>query len=379
MSRRPPFTVVAYIALVLAVLLAALIDSGADARVLLGGVVVGALLAGLWFRIRLVWLFVTSFRAGSLLWVLLGGKAWWIAAILIVELALLLSPPTRSYFRRDPLRATKPRSRIVRVMRVGAAGLAGIGLGLVGYAVLFPPDPVSGDLDLVRSHRPGLRVLFVGNSLTYYNGMTGLVRDLAEGDPGAPAIFAVQYARGGSTLEDALDDSQLTELLEGERWRAVVLQEHSKIASRRDDLETRMYPAAYWLDRMVRKRGARTVLFESWGYEDGDGDVDDDSYEAMQARVVSNYLAVGSRLSSLIAPVGVAWQETVRRRPAIELWNDDGIHPSRAGSYLTACVFYALLTGRDPADSSFTAELDPAEARWLARLANNEVRRHYPL
>jgi hypothetical protein len=69
----------------------------------------------------------------------------------------------------------------------------------------------------------------------------------------------------------------------------------------------------------------------------------------------------------------------VRRRPAIELWNDDGIHPSRAGSYLTACVFYALLTVRDPADSSFTAELDPAEARWLARLANDEVRRHYPL
>jgi hypothetical protein len=377
MPRRPPFTVVAYVALVLAFFVAALIGSEGDPGVVLAAAVVAPFLAGLLFRIRIVWIFVTAFQVLNLTWVLAGRGPWWSAATLVVGLVLLLSPPTRGYFRRDPLRARKGRSRAGRVVRLSAAALVAVVLGVVLYLSLFRPDPVSGDLAQVRSDRPGLRVLFVGNSLTFYNGMTGMVRDLAEGDRGAPPVFVVQYARGGSSLEEALDDDRLTELLDGERWNAVVLQEQSMIPSRPPDLKAHMLPAATALDRLARQSGARTVLFETWGYEHGDGD--DDSYQFMQARLISGYHTVGSRLSSLIAPVGSAWQEAVNRRPGLDFWKWDGRHPTSTGSYLAACVFYALLTGRDPAQSSFTADLDPADAHWLGRVANREVRRHYPL
>jgi hypothetical protein len=40
-------------------------------------------------------------------------------------------------------------------------------------------------------------------------------------------------------------------------------------------------------------------------------------------------------------------------------------------------VFYALLLHRDPSRSRFTAGLDPAEAKWLQRIAENAVRRTY--
>jgi hypothetical protein len=377
MRRRPPFTVVAYIGLVLAVVLAAFIYWEGDPRVLLGAALVAPFLVGLWFGVKAVWVFVVAFRALSLV-LALAAAFWWPVLIVTVELALLLAAPTRRFFLRKPETPGPPRSRLGRAVRLGAASLAALAICLVGFFVFVARDPVSGDLDLVRSDRPGVRVLFVGNSLTYYNGMPGMVRDLAKGDPGAPAVFAVQYARGGATLDDALGDDRLRDLIADERWQAVVLQENSRISSQPSAVRERMLPAAAALEGMARTRRAQTILFETWGYEDG-LPRHDDSYESMQDRVDWAYIQVASKVPALIAPVGEAWRVAVRRRPDIDLWKGDGLHPTRTGSYLTACAFYSMLTRRDPADSSFTAGLDPAEAHWLARVANTEVRRWHPV
>jgi hypothetical protein len=70
-----------------------------------------------------------------------------------------------------------------------------------------------------------------------------------------------------------------------------------------------------------------------------------------------------------MAPVGNAWYAAYVERPGLNLWDRDGRHPNRAGSYLAAYVFYGHLTGRDPAGSRFTAGLDPADARFLQTLA----------
>ena len=37
-----------------------------------------------------------------------------------------------------------------------------------------------------------------------------------------------------------------------------------------------------------------------------------------------------------------------RELPGVSLWASDGVHPTPAGTYLTACVLYATLTGRSP-------------------------------
>jgi len=76
-----------------------------------------------------------------------------------------------------------------------------------------------------------------------------------------------------------------------------------------------------------------------------------------------------------VSPAGLAWAEALRRRPGLDLWDSDGRHPDKEGSYLAACVFYADLTGRDPARSTFTGGLQPADARFLQRVAAGVVRR----
>jgi hypothetical protein len=83
---------------------------------------------------------------------------------------------------------------------------------------------------------------------------------------------------------------------------------------------------------------------------------------------------MGERLLAPVAPVGLAWAEALRRQPALDLWSHDGHHPGAPGSYLAACVFYAMLSGRDPSRSTFTADLEPAEARFLQQVATDVAR-----
>ncbi|HEX3802497.1 MAG TPA: hypothetical protein VHV75_06635 [Solirubrobacteraceae bacterium] len=75
-----------------------------------------------------------------------------------------------------------------------------------------------------------------------------------------------------------------------------------------------------------------------------------------------------------MAPIGVALGAALPRRPTLQLWAADGEHPNALGSYLTACVLYAVITGQGPAASTFTAGLPPATAHWLALVAETVER-----
>lgn len=257
-----------------------------------------------------------------------------------------------------------------RVVRVVVAVLLLLIAVLAAAIIITAESATSGDLDGVRSHRPGLRVLFVGNSFTSKNDLVGMLQDLARGDPGAPDIFPVAFAPGGSQLRHVIHDGRLIELLVGQRWDDVVLQEQSQIPSRPGMREMLMFPPATALDQLDRKIGARTVLFMTWSYRNGDRPAyPSDTYWTMQTRLIQGYGELRTRLGAAVAPVGMAWRDAVTERPGVDLWAADGRHPNRAGSYLAACVFYALLTGRDPQGSRYTAGLDPSEAYWLRSIA----------
>jgi hypothetical protein len=266
---------------------------------------------------RIAWIAGIASQVLYTAWAVASGRPW--AALLpLALLVLLLSPQGRRWFRREP-------SPLVRRALVwGFTAWVLLAAVALGAFLLLRPDPVSGDLGLVHSDRPGLRVLFVGNTLTSDNEMPAMVSDLAEGDPGAPSIFAVRYAQRRSRLSEALEDDQLTELLDDERWFAVVLQEHSQVITRPRERRGDTLPAARSLDEMGHRRGARTVLFQTGAYRDGDPELEADSYSEMQKRVFAAYRNVRGELSTDLAPVGRAWWDAVSRDP------------------LTACVFYAV-------------------------------------
>jgi hypothetical protein len=271
------------------------------------------------------------------------------------------------------------RTRVGRLVRAAVVVVAGLVAGfalyvlLVGLGVLPKFYPAaSGDLALARSDRVGLRVLFVGNSITYTNDMPALVHQLAAADPGARPIFAVKYTAGGWRLKFASEDDGLAALLKEVPWDVVVLQEHSRVASLPDDQRRReMDPFVRTLHAKIERAGARTFLFLPYGGQRVDGD----SYQAAQSRLWYGYSDLALQLPATVVPVGLAWGEALGRQPGLDLVGWSG-HPNQLGSYLTACVFYAVLSHRDPTWSRFTAGIEPAEAQYLQYNASNVVARN---
>jgi hypothetical protein len=75
-------------------------------------------------------------------------------------------------------------ARLSRAFLIVTAGIiAGFSLyvGFIHAGVIRNPfgPLLQGDIAAARSDRPGLRVLFVGNSMTYYNDMPQMVESLA--------------------------------------------------------------------------------------------------------------------------------------------------------------------------------------------------------
>jgi hypothetical protein len=263
-----------------------------------------------------------------------------------------------------------------RLGRATAVVIAGVLLGVSVYAGLIavglvrnPFAPVAaGNLDLARSNRSGVRVLFVGNSLTFRNDLPEMVHRL--GGARTP-IFAGSFTAPGWQLRQFAGDHGLDRLLREVHWDVVVLQEQSQVPSfPADDRAREFTPYVKQLADKIRADGAQPLLFVTWAHRTGDRrNVSRDTYAAMQQRIVDGYADAARASASALAPVGVAWGNALTRRPQLALWSSDGTHPSRAGSYLAACVFYALLTRKSPVGNAFTAGLQPSLARFLQRVS----------
>ena len=222
------------------------------------------------------------------------------------------------------------------------------------------PDPVAED---------GSKILFVGNSHTYTNDLPGVFYQMAEA--GGHKVDVYDLTEGSYSLkmysnpEDGLG-SVLTEALKGENWDFVILQENTNAAialnAKRD-----MYPYARELDGMIQKAGGQTVFLMTWAPKDGAGAF---SHEMVQTQLSLGYRTIAEELDALLIPGGEVFETARKQVESLELWGEDGQHPSEEGTYLAACSAYALLFQESPAGNSFVGDLSETVAGNLQEIAD---------
>jgi hypothetical protein len=215
------------------------------------------------------------------------------------------------------------------------------------------------------------RVLFIGNSYTFANDLPGTFAGLARA--GGHAVETGMVAEGGATLADAAGSTDVARAITSSRWGYVILQEQSVIPAVAWSRDGEMYPAARTLAATVAGTGAQPMLFQTWAHRDGwpEGGLPD--YASMQRQIDDGYLTVARGLGLPVAPVGDAWAAVRRTAPGMRLWQDDGSHPSAAGTYLAACVFYAAVFHQRPDGLSFRPGLDERDALLLQGIAADAV------
>ncbi len=189
-----------------------------------------------------------------------------------------------------------------------------------------------------------MRVLFVGNSYTYYNNLPCLVSELGK-SRGKP-IDATMIVEGGATLGDHWG-KESTRAAVRQPWDAVVLQTQSAFGAtyfvdginRVNDTSELLRDARNFAGAVDSHR-TRTVLFAHWKQRlapDRD-----------QAAIDAAFADAGRALRAAVVPAGGAWAIAARQIDPGTLYAGDGSHPSQAGSYLAALTTYATLTEDDP-------------------------------
>jgi hypothetical protein len=164
-------------------------------------------------------------------------------------------------------------------------------------------------------------------------------------------------AEGGLTLADHVKSTATRAKLGSLKWDIVVLQEQSQIPSVAQLRTDQMYPAARELVHSVRLGGSRPMFYLTWAHRDGWPENGLPDYARMQTEIDQAYLAIGREIGVAVAPVGIAWATVVSHNARPGLWQDDGSHPTVAGTYLAACVFYASIFGQSPVGLSYDAGL----------------------
>lgn len=220
------------------------------------------------------------------------------------------------------------------------------------------PEPAAGESP---------RILFVGNSHTYSNDLPTIFSQMAEAMGHGSDVQ--ELTQGAYTLTEFADPEDelgavLNQKLTEEQWDFIILQENTNDAFATPQ-ET-MLPAASSLDEKIRAAGGQTALLMTWSPKDGASIF---SLNDVQTILSQNLIDVSSTLDSLLIPGGVAFMRCMEQYPQIELWAEDGMHPSLEGSYLASCVAYAVIFQESPEGCSYTADLDAETATQLQTLA----------
>lgn len=220
------------------------------------------------------------------------------------------------------------------------------------------------------------RILFVGNSHTFYNNFSGMFVNIVDAMGRKSSVY--ELSQGYYTLKKFADledkgGALLDRTLEKQSWDIVILQENSN-AALSSSAEEEMFPYARILDEKVKAKGGQTAFFMTWAPKNGSTEgIKKKTKEELQQIMAENYMAIAEELDSLLIPAGIGFMRCSELYPEIELWDDDGRHPSPAGSYLAACTAYALLYQESPENCTYIATLEKESAQKLQKIAADMV------
>lgn len=185
-----------------------------------------------------------------------------------------------------------------------------------------------GNSCLAQNHLDTLKILFVGNSYTYYSNMPDLAALIS--DQTQTKLLTTKSVAGGVRLSNHWRGEKglnTMKLIENGNFDVVVLQDQSMSAIEQPD-SLLIYSKK--LSDHIKKNGAQPYFYATWAREK----------KPQQQKTISDvYTQAAKENNAGIVFIGNIWAFARKLRPEINLYVDDGSHPSSLGAFLTACAF----------------------------------------
>ncbi len=252
-------------------------------------------------------------------------------------------------------------------------------------------------------------ILFIGNSLTYFNDMPQTLQKMFEEQndnyvvdqrtpPGESLAGHVSHVSIGTDVTRRANPGETPTTIErllSKKWDIVVLQEGTVQCLVPESRRYCFMPAVKMLDSIVRSRGGKTVLYQAYPLQPYPKQYcypaiaikmnmpvkknvslnqtccsrEYQGYEDEYSTIDSVYKAAARMGNIGLARVGYAFKMCRQKHPEIQLYADDD-HPSPQGSLLMACVFYKYFTHKKTVQIQYNAEVKEEEAFKIKELVD---------
>lgn len=258
-----------------------------------------------------------------------------------------------------------------------------------------------------RNPQKTLNVLFIGNSMTYWNGMPEMLKEMLASED--QEINIEQSTSPGLSLANHLDyieiepgknrlkeDNELTvteKKLAEKKWDIVVLQEGTA-AYLIPESKDKTNNAIQRIKKLIDNPDTDILLFSTWikkgkypkqycnsyqnNVENGEVTIRQVcSIEILDLEHEIDVINTEQRLVSSSNTIHLTNHlnhiyELLKNHHEIDFYEDE-IHPTKEGAYLNACLFYKYLTGKAANSISFDAQLPKTTTDILKNVADLDI------
>ena len=229
-----------------------------------------------------------------------------------------------------------------------------------------------------KAESTGIKVLFVGDSLTYYNDMPAIFKALC--NAAGKKVTVSSQTKGGTGIamyrEDAALWQTVSNRITSEKWDIVIFQ-----PNRNQPVMPEHFPYYPWKEyaaakdvvELIKSVGAIPLQYSSLGVNKGyvtrEGITKRMTRLEHTSLITAYNAAVSEMLGTRAVYVGPTFNKVIEENPGYNLYHTDNSHPSPMGSYLIAADFYTVIFGTSPADIDYTNGLDAQVAATLRAAA----------
>ena len=239
-------------------------------------------------------------------------------------------------------------------------------------------QPSEWDIIRAKANGEGIKILFIGDSLTHYNEMPQIFAALCKA--AGKKVIADRQTKGGTGIAMLREDPALwktvSDKIASDKWDIIVYQ-----PNRNNPVMTEYFPYYPWkeysaakdLVELIKANGAIPLQYSSFGVNKGY--VTRSGYTKKMSRMEHTNLvtaynaAVSEMLGSKTVYTGVTFNSVLASNSKLGLYHTDNSHPSPAGSYLIAADFFTVIFGESPANIDYNYSLDADLAATLRTAA----------
>lgn len=235
-----------------------------------------------------------------------------------------------------------------------------------------------------------LNILFLGNSLMYYNDMPELFANIANAS--GKKVNVKSVTKGSATISDFADErtevgSRAIPLLKNNKWDLVIIEPSRRISPYENTVKEAELASAKKIRELAKAAGGDVLLYSVWGNNNGKV-VEFQALSPTEIPEVAKHLMdrkshvkflheVNLEFAAAmggvkVALAGYAFENCIAKYPELNLYHSDERHPSPIGSYLAAAVIYATIFGENVENIPYAVSAAPA-AGVLEGIANDTV------